>query len=421
VIRPPTLTTTGLEEEDIVSSADCFVRHHQRQTDHAISDAFARLRTDAQGWSSFAALLDVARRRAPGLLTAPIAAGRHPGVDALEQLARAAERQLRPAAAWEGSGASWHGAVHSLARHLVATYPVPAFLGAAWYAGEDERGPAQRRWFVEHARGRPFRSLELPFAMTRRMEHLFLKSPAHLSVPYALRRAELLGLGAEPTLAETILATRPASSLEHGDFWQTAWRFLIANRGSVAPEQIAPLVDFFDGIRHERAVVETPSGTELRDPLDPDFSLKGRTVRSVLRLMHEWHRSLGRAASAARWTPSPFKPMRLEFPNQNPLLPPTVWLLVELTSAAELREEGASLRHCVAIYSRRCVNGDSRIWSHRRRHGDGPVRSVLTIEVDPRRQAIVQLRGWWNMLPGGRPFQIVRSWASRERLRILRW
>jgi hypothetical protein len=167
--------------------------------------------------------------------------------------------------------------------------------------------------------------------------------------------------------------------------------------------------------------VETPAGVELRDPPEPDFSLKGRTVASVLRLMREWHRSLGRTASAARWTPSTLRPMRVEFPNQNPQLPPTVWLLVELTSAAELRTEGSALRHCVAMYSRYCVNGDSRIWSLRRRHGDDAPRSVLTIEVDTRRRAIVQLRGWWNTPPGGRPFEIVRSWAARERLRILRW
>jgi hypothetical protein len=421
VVRPPTLTTTGLREEDIVSSAERLVRRHQqRQIDRAVAAAHARLADDPSARAVFVHLLGVVRRRGRGLLGAALTGERHPGLDALEQLARAGHRYVRAVGAWPESHASWPGVVQSLSSHLLARYPVPAFLAASWYA-DDPWADAQRRWFVAHASGRPFRSLDLPFAMTRRMEHHFLRSPAHLSVPIALRRAELLGLGGDTALVEAIVTTRPASSLEQGEFWQTAWRFLIANRKDLALAEIAPLVDFFDGIRHEPIVVETPSSLEQRPPQEPGFSLKGRTVPSVRRLMHEWHRSLGRTASAARWTPSTMQPMRLEFPHEDPRVPPTVWFLVELTSAAELRLEGSALRHCVATFVRRCVNGDSRIWSLRRQHGDGPARSVLTIEVDPRRHAIVQLRGWCNRLPDGRPFQIVQRWASRERLRILRW
>jgi hypothetical protein len=95
------------------------------------------------------------------------------------------------------------------------------------------------------------------------------------------------------------------------------------------------------------------------------------------------------------------------------------WLLVELTSAADLRAEGSALGHCGAAYARRCTAGSARIFSLRRRRGDAAPRAVVTIEVDPWRQAVVQVRGRRNRLPDGRPLQIVRSWAARERLRIL--
>lgn len=404
-----------------MSSANCFLRHRQRQIDLAISDAFARLRGDAQACAAFAALLDLTRRRAPGVLQAAMVSGRHPGLYALEQLARAADGYVRDPAAWGGATGGWHSGVQSLARHLLALHPIPAFLASAWYATPEEAcADAQRAWFVQHGAGRSFRSLDLPLRMTRRMEHLFLGSPAHAAIPQALRRAELAACGADAALADAILATRPARMLEHGEFWRTAWRFLIANTGTIRREQVAPLIDFLDGIRHERIEVETPDGLEVRDPPEPDFSLKGRTARSVLRRMHEWHRSLGRTSSAARWTPSPLKPMRVEFPAEDPRLPPVEWLLVELTSAAALRSEGSAQGHCVATYARRCAAGDARIWSLRRRRGEAAPRPVLTIEIDPWRQAIVQMRGRFNRLPEGRPFQIARSWAARERLRILR-
>jgi hypothetical protein len=44
---------------------------------------------------------------------------------------------------------------------------------------------------------------------------------------------------------------------------------------------------------------------------------------------------------------------------------------------------------------------------------------VLTIEVDPRRKAVVQVRGLYNRAPIGRSWQIVQTWVRRERLRLV--
>jgi hypothetical protein len=416
VVRPS--PSTGFQEkEDIVSPVERSVHHQRRHTDRAISAAFARLQGDPPARAAFGALLDVVRRRARRLFEAPVVDARHAGVEALVQLALVADRHIRPPSAWSGSTASWRPAVLALARHLVGVYPVPAFLGAAWYAGDRESGDAQRRWFVEHARGRSFRSLDLPFVMTRRMEHLFLRSPAHLDVIRALRRAELIGLGAAPDFADTILAARPALDLANGDFWRTAWQFLIANAAAIDRAQIAPIIDFLHGVRHERVEVETAAGVESRDPPAPDFSLDGRTVRSVLRLMEAWHRGLGLGTGRLEWRPSGLRPIRVEVPADEADGPPTLWELVELTSADLLRAEGAALKHCVARYGRLCAAGRSRIWSLRRRR-DGPPRPILTIEIDPARRAIVQVRGLYNRTPMGRSWQIVQAWARRERLRI---
>ena len=399
-------------------SAERFVRHHHRQTDHAISRVFARLRGNAAAWSSFTTLLDVTRRRAPELLRAHATAGRHPGIDTLEHLVRASDRHVRRVESWSGSDAGWRGAAAALAQHAMGVYRIPAFLASAWHAADDDPwGEAKRRWFTAHAAGRSFRTLDLPVAMSRRMEHLFLQSPAHADIGRAMRRAELLTLGADTAFADAILATRPGQSLDHGDFWRTAWIVLIANARAIPRDQLAPSVDFLHGVRHEHVLVETPSGIEDRGPQDPQFSLKGRTVRSVLRSMVEWHRALGLSPGRLEWAPSPHRPMTVELPAEDPETPPTRWELVELTSGAMLREEGAALKHCVASYGRSCASGRSRIWSLRRRR-DGPPRPVLTIEVDPSRRTIVQVRGLYNRSPMGRSWQLVQRWAQRERLRL---
>jgi hypothetical protein len=38
---------------------------------------------------------------------------------------------------------------------------VPAFLAASWYATDDAYAEKKREWFVAHARGASFRSLDL--------------------------------------------------------------------------------------------------------------------------------------------------------------------------------------------------------------------------------------------------------------------
>ena len=69
-----------------MSSAERFVRHHRQQTDRAISQAYARLASDAVAQATFHELLHCARNRARRLLDAPVVNGHHPGIEALVNL-----------------------------------------------------------------------------------------------------------------------------------------------------------------------------------------------------------------------------------------------------------------------------------------------------------------------------------------------
>jgi hypothetical protein len=408
------------KREDIVSSAEGFVRHHKQQTDHAISQAYSRLATDSLACATLTELLHCVRQRASRILAAPIVNGRHPGVEALINLSRYAAAHVRTIGDWPGSTAAWRGAISSLAQHLIARYTEPPFLAAAWYRADDPCGERTRTWFVGHASGERFRSLDLPMRMTRTMEHIFLKSRGHFGIEHAMHRAELLGLGAPDDLVHAVLATRLATDLSNGDFWRTVWSFLVANAKAIDPAQVGPIIDFIQAVRHERVMVETADGMVWRNPPQPSFSMKGRTAQSVLRLMDEWHRGLGLAHGGLTWSPSSSRPMVIEEPRQDPTAHPATWYLTELTNGAQLRTEGTALRHCVASYADRCWRGVSRIWSLRQRRGE-KTRHVLTIEVDVKKRAVVQARGWCNRRASGRALQLLRVWTTRERLRLAIW
>ncbi len=400
-----------------MSPAERSVRRQKLRTDRAISQAYRRLKTDLRARATFEELLGCVRLRSPGLLNAPLVLDHHAGVEALVNLSRFADRHVRTTASWSGCEATWRAAVNSLAQHLLSEYRTPAFLAAAWYATDDRHADAKRRWFIAHAGGASFRSLALPIRLTRRMEDTFLRSPAHFEIEYALRRAELLGLGAERTLADAVLAARPALDLGHGEFWRSMWLFLITNTHAIERQQVGPLIDFVNAVRHERVAVETTEGTVVREPPQPTFSLRGRTARSLLRLMDDWHRQLGLVTGGLSWEPCRLRALVVETPHEDPTVPPTRWELTELTSSAQLRAEGAALRHCVASYGYGCWRGVSRIWSLRRGRGLR-ARPVVTVEVDTVRRTIVQARGFRNQRASGKALGIVRAWAAREGLRL---
>jgi|SRR5579871_295421 len=399
-----------------MSWSERFVRDHRRRTDCAIHHAYAELSFDTSVLEKFCELLHCARKRAARLFEAPIVNGRHSGVDTLVNLSRFRGAHIRPASDWAGSSSSWRPAVSSLARHLICEYRVPVFLASCWYA-TDSAADKKREWFIAHSNGVSFRSLDLPIVMTRKMEHIFLASQDHLPIEHAIRRAELLALGAPSELMRAILSTRLTTDLRHGEFWRTVWMFLIDNAGDVDPVQVGPMIDYIQAVRHERITIDTPDGTVKLDPPQPAFSMKGRTVQSMLRLVHTWHRSLGAGGAAYSWTRSPFEPFQIAEPSRDHPEMPRRWLMLELTNSAQLRSEGAALHHCVASYADRCYRGVSSIWSLRVWQGER-VQHVLTVEVDPKRRTVVQARGRANRTASGKSLKLLQDWAVRERLKM---
>ncbi len=220
-----------------------FVRDHKRQTDRAIHRAFAQLASDPSVLETFQELLCCVRKRAVRLFEAPVFDGRHLGVEALVNLSRFQDAHIRPASGWAGTASSWRPVVSSLARQLICRYDVPSFLASCWYAA-DMDADKKRGWFVSHSRGISFRALDLPIMMTRKMEHIFLRSHTHLLMEHAMRRAELLALGASGEMVRAVMSTRVATDLRHGEFWRTVWMFLIAHAGEMDPVQIAPMIDY---------------------------------------------------------------------------------------------------------------------------------------------------------------------------------
>lgn len=302
------------------------------------------------------------------------------------------------------------------ARHLFARYPVPASLERIWIdqqeLGRDEVR-LRKQWYIVAARGGSLYKAGADRWLSRKEVHWFLNPPGEMGFDEALwqaiARTSTDDLGVAMRIARSKIARTPRTEL---GFWRDAARFFCANPTTV--EEIDDLADFLADRRARGG-----------------YSLKGRTLGSVRRQMHEWHRDLEaverieaarRRAEAARAGPSVQSPEGGRWPGS--VLQDWSWkpsareshgqreeyLVVQLNTAAELVAESRSMHHCVSSYASKCIAGYASIWSLRKRR-PGALDRMLTIELDRQHRA-VQVRGFANRVARADEQVILARWAK---------
>ena len=357
-------------------------------------------------------LMAVASRRSPML-----EAQRY--VDGLARLAEFWTLWGEQPEDWQPRSHSARRQFSSLARHLLARYPVPAFFDAAWLDA-DGAPTTPCRWFIHVGRGRNLRTAaDLPFTLTKLMSHHALLAPDDASIPQALRWGQVRGMGGSERLARAVIGSRLRSACPHEPFWLTVVHFFV-NNPMLDPQQVGPIVDYLHAQRFEEAPAHIVDGV-LRAACipQPNLSMKGRTVQSVLRQVEAWHRHLHREARGGDrvWPPSGIPGYsRVEGTTGNQRL----FTITELLDSHALRDEGRVMRHCVASYAHSCVHGRCAIFSLRVDDGSGAERR-LTIEVIVANRVIVQARGRYNASPEPLDGRILRAWATTAQLSIAQY
>ena len=181
---------------------------------------------------------------------------------------------------------------------------------------------------------------------------------------------------------------------------------------------VNPLVDFIQSNKFAGEPIVTSHGTSPRHTPWPDFSIKGRTPASMLRLLHDWNGDVTekRPSEPFSWLPSNIPGFRFA-ENSNQQNGSREWAIRELVTSAELYVEGRSLQHCVYTYAPKCRRGESTIWSLRLRVDDKEKR-LATIEVDPSKGEIIQIRAKRNAYAGSQASQVIRQWAESAGLKV---
>jgi hypothetical protein len=325
---------------------------------------------------------------------------------------------LRPVEAWSPTGQNAWPLFTSLAHHLLARYPVPAFMTSVWFDLPPAEILPQHGWYKHLGLGQSMRAVALPLRLTKAMAHWFTQAPHHYTAIAALRWAQVRGLGGGEALARAVVGTRLGKALENEDFWESVLHFFI-HYPALDLAQVGPIVDFLQYQKFEWHEGVSPEGVfGKQPPPHPDYTMKGRTVTSLLRQVEEWHKQLGQETGAPSrcWRHSPVKDFRLV--EGSPALGNMrAWTITELLTNQALVVEGRAMRHCVATYAERCAGRQTSIWSMQVENQQGRHR-VLTIEVDLPRRTICQARGKCNRLPRAVEREVVRRWTAQEGLKV---
>jgi len=303
------------------------------------------------------------------------------------------------------------------ARHLFARYPVPAMLEHIWIdeAGLDAQEVRLRKqWYVVAARGGSLYKAGASQWLTRKEVHAFLNPPAGLGFDeafwHAIARSYVDASGPAICVARSKIARAPRSEL---GFWRDVARFFCANPTSV--ETIDDLCDYLAECRRR----------------DRSYSVEGRTLASLSRRMHEWHRDIaaierietirrraaGRAIRAASapaderaWAGSPLADWEWAPSAKDAKAKGERYVVRQLKQAEDLVMESRAMRHCVSTYAGKCIAGHASIWSLRRCTKTG-IDRLLTIEVDQQRRA-VQVRGFANRMAHADEHNVLERWAK---------
>lgn len=331
-------------------------------------------------------------------------------------LSRSRRDWIRPVETWRPEGANPLPLFSSLAHHLTAEYPAPPVLLSAWFMRDDWEGLRSRRWFLQAARGVSLREVGFPVSLTRRMAHRLAHAPAHYPIGFALRWAQVRGLGGSDGLARAVAATRLGETFEHEDFWSSAIQFLVDHPG-VDPTAVGSVVEYLQDQKYEwRSVLigEGPEEVEVDvEAPQPNLSLKGWTADSLLRRVAAWkaERKANLKRVLIRWDRSSIGEFECEDDSGRS------WSVRELLDSDKLASEGKAMEHCVATYTDPCARRLTTIWSIRVEASGSWMRSA-TVEVEPTSREVVQAKARDNEDPAPDCRAILMRWAEREALKL---
>ena len=266
-----------------------------------------------------------------------------------------------------------------------------------WQAIRRPEVPNLRGWYIVAAQGGSLYKREAHPYLSKQETHHFLTAPAEItSTKQAFWYAVARALTERADVALKVARSKVANYSIASTYWKEVARFFARNPLSI--HEMDDLVDFLLAAKQE----------------DQDFALKSRTLISLTRRMHDWHRALQRthAIGGESWSGILIPDIEYGIGKDDKY---AIWRFRQIKTGSELFREGERMHHCVVSYKAACMQGDISIWSLTSEFPIGRVNRGVTMEVT-KDGRIVQCRGFANRLPYGNEATMAKRWAREHAL-----
>jgi len=289
------------------------------------------------------------------------------------------------------------------AQFMFGDYPVPQYIidsflsylqvGPSTFAGQHET--LGRDLYLNMRSGRSvWKNVTREF-LSKKETH----SLTNIRSSFSVREALIYAIAVQDCdngLAHKIAKSRMSDLYNRGsDFSREVIRFFARN-----PCSNRDMNDILDFLR-------------TRNPRE--YSLKGRTITTLMRAHEEWVREAARAKEMGDYTWEGINVSDLKFVTREGKYE---WHCFQLKNSHDLGLEGTKQRHCVSSYRPMCSSGSIGIFTLRRRDRtrfeiEMPYERALTIEVT-KQGVIRQVRGFANRDPEDHEKEAVHYWAAQN-------
>lgn len=323
------------------------------------------------------------------------------------KLGRFEDKLVRPLDAYDKAYYNLDRQKIELTKWLYVRYQVPRFMYNLFLTDIDDRWKFD--WFFCMAQGGSFGKL-VKDVMTKKEAHAFLNQR---NDDYSLEEAFWF-----------IKATQ--SGVGDGIVRKLFDKQFFANFGlnSASVERLMPFLQWY---AHYCKDMDSRCFEEVTDYLlhkrrtDAAFSLKGRTLTSVIALSNEWHRlaAVANADEKVKWDGYGWEPWIKEIYREK-----VIWEITELCTNHDLINEGRVQAHCVWSYTYACRNASTHVFSLRKYDAETlneHRKSRITLEVIPGKIVsgqVVQARGRENRSATTEELAHIKTWAASHGLAV---
>ena len=258
----------------------------------------------------------------------------------------------------------------------------------------------------------------LKCGVSKKMNFYFENAPEKLDTYHAMVWAKAKALGASSNLAILLACNYADPYAWVWKEWMSEFIFFVLKEEIEDYKFLKSILLFFDYQINFKAKFVRIKAVKYRVPiLFPDFSFKGRTLNSVMRMMKAWDEHVVNVEKNASFSDFPASGLN-EF--RTTTRSGKIIYIKELKNGIELVKEGSVMKHCVGLYLQECTSGSSSIWSLRMISKDtGRIKRLATIEIEKRTKGIFfgEVQGKANTCPPQFVIDILKKWGMENEVK----